>query len=443
MKDWIKQNAITEVECIVPDLAGAARGKIMPAAKFLQSNESKLPQSIFMQGITGNYPEELCDEINPTDADMLLRPDPSTIRMVPWAKEDPVAQVIHDCYDKQGNAIAMAPRQVLKKVIELYASQGWKPVVAPELEFYLIQPNPNPDQPIEPPVGRNGRIEGAGQAYSIDAMNEFDPVFEDIYDYCEAQKIEIDAVIHEDGTAQMEINLMHGDPLSLADQAFLFKRTVREAALRHNMYATFMAKPMQDQPGSAMHIHQSIESLETGENLFSTPDGNPNELLLSHIAGLQSYLPDAIALMLPYVNSYRRIVRDMAAPINFHWGYDNRTVGLRVPDNDPKSMRVENRIASADVNPYIAIATSLACGYIGMMGQLRPADPISGDAYNLPRQLSRHWYNSLHRLRDNQSLREVLGELFINVYVDVKEVEFDNFLNVISSWEREHLLLKV
>jgi glutamine synthetase len=443
MKDWIKQNAITEVECIVPDLAGAARGKIMPAAKFLQSNESKLPQSIFMQGITGNYPEELCDEINPTDADMLLRPDPSTIRMVPWAKEDPVAQVIHDCYDKQGNAIAMAPRQVLKKVIELYASQGWKPVVAPELEFYLIQPNPNPDQPIEPPVGRNGRIEGAGQAYSIDAMNEFDPVFEDIYDYCEAQNIEIDAVIHEDGTAQMEINLMHGDPLSLADQAFLFKRTVREAALRHDMYATFMAKPMQDQPGSAMHIHQSIESLETGENLFSTPDGNPNELLLSHIAGLQSYLPDAIALMLPYVNSYRRIVRDMAAPINFHWGYDNRTVGLRVPDNDPKSMRVENRIASADVNPYIAIATSLACGYIGMMGQLRPADPISGDAYNLPRQLSRHWYNSLHRLRDNQALREVLGELFINVYVDVKEVEFDNFLNVISSWEREHLLLKV
>jgi glutamine synthetase len=443
MKDWIKQNKVTEVECIVPDLAGAARGKIVPAAKFLQSNESKLPQSIFMQGITGDYPEEIFDEINPTDADLLLRPDPSTIRMVPWVKEDPVAQVIHDCYDKQGNAIAMAPRQVLKKVIQLYADQGWKPVVAPELEFYLIQPNPNPDEPIEPPVGRNGRIEGAGQAYSIDAVNEFDPVFEDIYDYCEAQEIAIDAVIHEDGTAQMEINLMHGDPLALADQAFLFKRTVREAALRHDMYATFMAKPMQDQPGSAMHIHQSIESLETGENLFSTPDGDPNELLLSHIAGLQTYLPDAIALMLPYVNSYRRIVRDMAAPINFHWGYDNRTVGLRVPDNDPRSMRVENRIASADVNPYIAIATSLACGYIGMMGHLRPSDPISSDAYNLPRQLSRHWYNSLHRLRDNQALREVLGELFIDVYVNVKEVEFDNFLNVISSWEREHLLLKV
>lgn len=443
MKNWIKQNKITEIECIVPDLAGAARGKIMPAAKFLQSSESKLPQSIFMQGITGDYPNEIFDEINPTDEDMILIPDPSTIRRVPWADKDPVAQVIHDCVDKQGKAISMAPRQVLKNVIALYASQGWKPVIAPELEFYLIRPNPNPDDPIEPPVGRNGRIESKGQAYSIDAVNEFDPVFEDIYDYCEAQEIAIDAVIHEDGTAQMEINLLHGDPLALADQAFLFKRTVREAALRHDMYATFMAKPMQDQPGSAMHIHQSVESIETGENLFSTPDGKPNELLLSHIAGLQTYLPDAIALLLPYVNSYRRIVRDMAAPINFHWGFDNRTVGLRVPDNDPKSMRVENRVASADVNPYIAIATSLACGYIGMMRRLKPADPISSDAYNLPRQLSRHWYNSLLRLKDNQALREVLGELFIDVYVNVKEVEFDNFLDVISSWEREHLLLKV
>lgn len=442
MKDWIKQNQISEIECIVPDLAGAARGKIMPASKFLQAGESKLPQSIFLQGITGNYPEELFDELNPTDADMILKPDASSIRMVPWAS-DPIALVIHDCEDKDGKPIEMAPRQVLKNVIQLYANNGWKPVIAPELEFYLIQPNPDPDMPIEPPVGRNGRVEGVGQAYSIDAVNEFDPVFDDIYDFCEAQDIAIDAVIHEDGLAQMEINLLHGDPLALADQAFLFKRTVREAALRHNMYATFMAKPMQDQPGSAMHIHQSVVDIETGKNIFSTPEATPNELLLNHIGGLQKYLPDAISLILPYVNSYRRIVKDMAAPINFHWGYDNRTVGFRIPENKPESMRVENRVASADVNPYIAIATSLACGYLGMVNKVKPDEAISDDAYKLPRQMSQHWYNSLLRLKDNQALREVLGELFIDVYVGVKEVEFDDFLNVISSWEREHLLLKV
>jgi glutamine synthetase len=133
----------------------------------------------------------------------------------------------------------------------------------------------------------------------------------------------------------------------------------------------------------------------------------------------------------------------MSAPINFQWGFDNRTVGFRVPDNEPKSMRVENRLASADVNPYLAIATSLACGYIGMKQGLRPTKPLTGSAYNEPAQLSRDWYRSLERLSQSQSLRDVLGDAFIDVYVAVKEIEFDNFMNVISPWEREHLLLNV
>ena len=154
-------------------------------------------------------------------------------------------------------------------------------------------------------------------------------------------------------------------------------------------------------------------------------------------------MPEAMALFAPYVNSYRRIVREMSAPINFHWGYDNRTTGFRIPDNNPKSMRVENRIAAADVNPYLAIATSLACGYIGMKQGLKPSEALKGSAYDEPIQLSRHWYSSLQRLADSKDLREVLSDAFVDVYVSVKEVEFDNFLNVISPWEREHLLLKV
>jgi len=154
-------------------------------------------------------------------------------------------------------------------------------------------------------------------------------------------------------------------------------------------------------------------------------------------------MPEAMALMSPYVNSYRRIVKEMSAPINFHWGFDNRTIGFRVPDNNPGSMRIENRIASADVNPYLAIATSLACGYIGMKQGLEPTQPLNGSAYDEPIQLSRHWYDSLQRLADCKEIREVLGDSFVEVYVAVKEVEFDNFLNVISPWEREHLLLKV
>lgn len=441
MKEWIEKNQVTEVECIVPDLAGSARGKIMPASKFTDSSLLRMPQSIFMQGVTGDYPDIL-EEINPVDVDMILRPDASSIRLLPWAKE-PSAQVIHDCFDKDDKPIEFSPRYVLQRVLELYRAEGWEPIIAPELEFYLIQRNTDPQQRLKAPVGRNGRWERSGQSFNIDAINEFDPMFDDMYDFCETQQLEIDTLIHEEGVAQMEINLLHGDPLNLADQAFLFKRTVREAALRNDMYATFMAKPMEGQPGSAMHIHQSIEHIETGKNLFSTADGKPNKLFLSHIAGLQQYQPFAMALMSPYVNSYRRIVREMSAPINFHWGYDNRTTGFRVPDNDPKSMRVENRIASADVNPYLAIATSLACGYIGMKNNLKPGKALTTNAYLEPMQLSRHWYESLQKLADCQPLREVLGSAFVEVYVAVKEAEFDNFLNVISPWEREHLLLKV
>ncbi len=441
MKDWIEQHQITEVECIVPDLAGAARGKIMPASKFSDSTTLRMPKSIFMQSVTGDYPENF-DQVNPLDVDMVLEPDPYTIRPLPWARE-PSAQVIHDCFEMDGKPVAFSPRQVLRSVLDAYREEGWKPVVAPELEFYLLQPNLDSKNPLQPPIGRTGRAERSGQSFNIDAVNDFDPMFDDMYDYCEAQGLEIDTLIHEEGMGQMEINLLHGDPLELADQAFLFKRTVRESALRHDLYATFMAKPMENQPGSAMHIHQSVESLETEQNLFAGEDGKPNKLLLSHIAGLQQFLPEAMALMTPYVNSYRRIVREMSAPINFHWGYDNRTTGFRIPDNDPRSMRVENRIASADVNPYLAIATSLACGYLGMKQGLEPSAALLGSAYDEPIQLSRHWYDSLHRLATCEPLREILGSEFVDIYVSVKEAEFDNFLNVISPWEREHLLLKV
>ena len=142
MKDWIKKHQITEVECIVPDLAGAARGKIMSASKFTDSTTLRLPQSVFMHSITGEYPE-LITETNPVDVDMLLQPDPDTIRLLPWAKV-PSAQVIHDCFDMEGNPVDISPRQVLRRVLDLYRSEGWKPVIAPELEFYLLQPNHDP-----------------------------------------------------------------------------------------------------------------------------------------------------------------------------------------------------------------------------------------------------------------------------------------------------------
>ncbi len=438
---FLEEQKISEVEAIIPDMAGIARGKIMPAEKYAEDEGMRLPEGIFLQTVTGEWPTDDA-AINPMEIDIDLVGDPNSIRLVPWSPE-PTAQVIHDCFYDDGRVVPMSPRYVLRRVMELYAAKGWKPVVAPELEFFLVEPNVDADYPLKPPVGRSGRAETGRQSYSIAAVNEFDPLFEDIYAYCEAQRIDIDTLIHEDGAGQMEINLIHGDPLELADQAFLFKRTAREAALRHKMYATFMAKPMADQPGSALHIHQSVVDAKTGQNIFSNAEGQPTKLFFAHIAGLQKFLPAAMCLFAPNVNSYRRITRYNMAPINVQWGYDNRTAGLRVPTSPPDARRVENRVAGADANPYLAIAASLACGYLGMVGNLSPSDPISSSAYELPFALPLTLAESLLLLRGNKKLVDIFGERFVSAYAAVKESEYETFLRVISSWEREHLLLNV
>ena len=322
IQQFFKEHGISEVEAVVPDMAGIARGKVMPAMKFAEDEGMRMPESIFLQTVTGEYPED-DRAISPSEIDIVLKADPSTTRVVPWAAE-PTAQVIHDSFYHDGRPVTMAPRYVLRHILDLYAQKGWKPIVAPELEFYLVEPNIDADYPLKPPIGRSGRPEVGRQSYSIAAVNEFDPLFDDIYAFCEAQEIEIDTLIHEDGAAQMEINLIHGDAMSLADQVFMFKRTAREAAFRHKMYATFMSKPMAREPGSAMHIHQSVVDATTGKNVFSDKDGNPSQLFFSHIAGLQKYLPSSMVLFAP--ERQRVPPHHPQAP-----GADQHAVGLRQP----------------------------------------------------------------------------------------------------------------
>jgi glutamine synthetase len=445
MDEWLNAKRVTEIECLVPDLTGVARGKILPRVKFTEERGMRIPEVVLGMTVTGNYPnndEAYHRAISSTDRDMILKADPTTITTVPWAV-DPTAQVIHDCYFADGKLVDFAPRTVLRRVLKMYQQKGWKPVVAPELEFYLTAKNIDPDLPLCAPVGRSGRAETSRQVYSIDAVNEFDPLFEDIYDYCDLMNLDVDTLIHEIGAGQMEINFLHGDPLGLADKVFYFKRTLREAALKHDMYATFMAKPMAGEPGSAMHVHQSVLDAETGRNIFSTPEGAPADIFRHYIGGLQRYMPSAMAIVAPYVNSYRRIVRHTAAPINLQWGVDNRTVGFRVPVSGSQDRRVENRIIGADANPYLALAVTLACGYLGMTEQIEPTQMVEGSAYDLPGELPQGLPEALSLLRGEDKLRHVLGERFIDVYAAIKDLEHQEFMTVISPWEREHLLLHV
>ncbi|MEM8851938.1 MAG: glutamine synthetase family protein, partial [Pseudomonadota bacterium] len=380
MSDWIARipdharayldgRRLDEVECVVADLSGIARGKAMPAAKFAKQTKFYLPNSIFQQTITGDWAED--GDTAFLEPDMVLTPDYETARAAPWTA-DWTMQVIHDMADQAGNPVPTAPRNVLKRVVSLYEARDWQPVVAPEMEFYLVARNVDPTQPVLPPVGRSGRRAAARQAYSMSAVDEYGPVIDDIYDFAEAMGLEIDGILQEGGSGQVEMNLRHGDPVKLADEIFYFKRLIREAALRHDCYATFMAKPIQDEPGSAMHIHHSVVDAGTGRNLFIGADHAETEAFFHFIGGMQKHLPSVIALLAPYVNSYRRYVRDFAAPINLEWGRDNRTTGLRVPVSEPEAKRVENRIAGMDCNPYLGLAASLACGYLGLDQRINP-----------------------------------------------------------------------
>ena len=441
--DWLEWRGIEDIECITPDQAGVARGKMMPSKKFTSNTSLALPSAVFMATISGGYPEDGNGFAYPEDdGDLKLMPDLSTLTVVPW-EEDPTAQVICDLVHQDGRFVEFTPRNVLKRVVALYAEDGLRPVVAPEIEFYLVRKNPDPDYPLTPPVGRSGRAIGGGAGYSIAGVNEFDELIDDIYHFSENQGLEIDTLIHEEGAGQLEINLRHGDPVELADQVFMFKRTIREAALKHDTYATFMAKPIQGQPGSAMHIHQSIVDKKTGSNIFKADDGAETDAFFHFIGGMQKHVPNALVMFAPYVNSYRRLTQAASAPVNAKWGYDNRTTAFRVPRSDPAARRVENRIPSSDANPYLALAASLACGLIGLRNKIKPDAPVVTSANEDEIDLPRGLLEAVDLFEADDELRAMLGSSFVATYTAIKRAEFETFMEVISPWEREFLLLNV
>ncbi|SEK40094.1 glutamine synthetase [Roseovarius nanhaiticus] len=440
-REYLEGKRLDEVECIISDLPGIARGKALPASKFAKQKHFHLPDSIFYQTITGDW-GEAAGEAGFIEQDMILVPDMSTASAAPWTG-DWTLQVIHDAYDREMNPIPFSPRNVLKRVVAAYEARGLTPVVAPEMEFFLVARNTDPGQAIEPMMGRSGRPAAARQAYSMTAVDEFGPVIDDIYDFAEAQGFEIDGITQEGGAGQLEINLAHGDPIKLADEVFYFKRLIREAAMRHNCFATFMAKPIADEPGSAMHIHHSVLDIKTGKNVFTDADGNETDAFYHFIGGMQRHLPSAIAVLAPYVNSYRRYVKDHAAPINLDWGRDNRTTGIRVPLASPEARRVENRLAGMDCNPYLGIAASLACGLLGLEEAQMPEDECKTDSYQSDSDVPQVLGDALDLFEEAPKLHEVLGPEFGRVYAIVKRAEYEEFLQVISPWEREHLLLNV
>lgn len=411
-------------------MAGLARGKIIPLPQ-LDTSGFRLPIAVFGQTINGSY---YMWADNLVDRDMTIRPDMSTLREVPW-KAEPTASVMMDCIDDAGSYIELAPRTVLKKLVDRFEEKGWYPVVGPEVEFYLAR---NPDHRGKGDTSElpeTVESEPVIDSYGIDRVHELGDFFQQLSEYCRRNDIPIGAVSQELGAGQFEVNFECGEPLKLADDVFYFKRTLKHVAKLHGLRATFLAKPDSGKPGSSLHIHQSVIDLQQ-QNIFSTMNGEPSSLFTGYMGGLQSYLADALLLFAPYPNSYRRFLSYWSSPVNLEWGIDNRTVGLRVPVSDPTARRIENRLPGSDVNPYLAIAGTLACGFLGMTRNLDCRPPVQGSAYNVPFGLHRCEYEAIDSFRGNSLLRELLGDEFVTLYAAVKDKECREFQERVPAWER-------
>jgi glutamine synthetase len=323
-----------------------------------------------------------------------------------------------------------------------YTALGLTAVVAPEIEFYLTAANADPAQALHAPAVRGGRAEVGQSAFSLNLLNELAPFWDEFRSALKTLGIVADTWIHEVGPTQFEINLMHGDPVAVADQAFLFKYAAKELALKHGLNAVFMAKPMAGASGSSMHLHISVVDAQ-GNNIFSESDGGESARFRHFIGGMQTYASDLMLMMAPNVNSYRRFVSGSQAPVNLQWGYDNRTTGLRIPASSQTARRVENRVAGADANPYLAIAASLAAGLAGINEQLLPSDPLTSNGYEQAHSLPRSMQESLQKMQHSTYARRALGDDFVTGYCAVKELEYESFQSEISAWERRFLLPQV
>jgi glutamine synthetase len=409
----------------------------MTCEGFLEGRRLQLARGVLLQCIMGGYPPARF--YGSDDGDLALIADPAQVHRLPWSAE-PRAMAICDADELTGESSNLSTRGQLKKVVAGYAALGLAPVVATELEFFVFAPNPDPGQPFKPPVGLDGRREDGHSAFSISSNNGLRPFFSEVYKCMAALGLSRDTFMHEMGVSQFEINLLHGDPLLLADQTFLFKHLLKEIALKHGLTVVCMAKPLAHTPGSSMHIHQSVVDAATGENVFSDGEGEPTAMFRHFIGGQQAAMADFTALFAPNVNSYQRLCHPFASPNNACWSDDNRAAGLRIPASAPAARRVENRLPGADANPYLAIAASLAAGLYGIKRTLEPSEPIQGefivpDHLSLPCTL----HAALERLKRSHLAKELFGSEFIEGYVASKTLELTSFFDEITPWERRVL----
>jgi glutamine synthetase len=443
VQQFFEENPDVEtLEAFIVDVSGILRGKKMPRANAgkLFKGGVRMPRSAFAVDIWGQDVPAAQLIIETGDNDGVCYPVKNSLRMVPWLKN--TAQVMLTMKEPDGRPFFGDSRQVLKKIVGLYAKKGWTPVVAAELEFYLLDAlmdeRGNPQPPLSP---RSGKRSNAAHLFSISEITEFDNVLGGISKACDMQGIPADACISENGPGQYEINLFHvPDALAAADHATLMKRVVRGVARKHGFDATFMAKPYGNEAGNGMHVHFSVLD-KKGKNIFAGKDYKGSPALRHALGGLLKHMGDTTAIFAPNFNSYRRFAVGSHAPTAVAWGYDNRTAACRVPAADIDATRIEHRVAGGDTNPYLCIAAILAAAYDGLVNKLDPGKPASGNIYNSKaKRLPNAWETALELFEGSKFIKKYFGENYQRMYLACKLQEQDIIDRQVSSLEYDTYL---
>jgi glutamine synthetase len=423
---------IEAVQIMITDPSGVLRGKAVRRVELERLFESgrQVAGSILGLDITGEDVDDTGLVWDTGDADMCARPIAGTLVRAPWLAA-PTGQLMLTMFDAKGRPAPPDPRHALVRVLDALAKQGFTPVVACEIEFYLLREE-------------NGRLVPAGggraserhkiDAYSLQRLDDLAPLFNEVYLAAKAQGLPAETLMSEYSPGQFEITLRHRpDALRAVDEAVMFKRLLRGVAQKHGLVACFMAKPFTQRAGSGLHVHVSLNDA-AGRNLFASDDPAGTPLLRHAIGGMKSVMAESLAVFAPNANSYRRFVSQSYAPTAPNWGINNRSVSLRVPAGPPASRHVEHRIAGADANLYLATAAVLGAAAHGIECNLDPGPPVSGNGYAqaTERTLPGSWREALAATQASAFLRAALGAEFMKVFLAIKQQEYARFSAEVS-----------
>jgi len=430
----------THVDVIIIDLCANAIGKRLPASALASLYQSGSPVcgAMPLVDVMGDTSDPGGYGFSDGDPDAFAKPLPGMLQPTPWLSDNKCQVLCELSNARTGEPFWYEPRQILRKVLSRLAELKLRPVLAVELEFYLIDPKRDQNnQPLTALSPRSGMAESAGKVLSLDKLDEFEPVLAAIEDACRQQNIPTTSMISEYGAAQFEINLQHQDDILLAaDHAVLLRRVVQGVSRAMGYDATFMSKPFAEQSGSGLHVHISLLD-EQGNNVFADDDG----LLGPAIAGLQASMAESMAVFAPNINVYRRFKPDEFVPVTRDWGENNRSVAFRIPPSDTANRRIEHRVSGAEANPYLVIACILAGIHHGIEKNLNPEPAQTGNAgASIDDGLPLTIWDALAAMRSASILPQYLGEDYVAIYCDVKQAEFDAFMAEIHSREYEWYL---